>query len=410
MDYGFLWYVIVAVLLLEWGWDQALEGLNRKSWAAHVPERLKDVFPEDKFQKQKDYRRVNHSFSLINSVTSLLLILVVLFLHGFGWLDARLENFGLSPFWHSLVFLGVVGLLSTALSLPFSIYHTFVIEERFGFNKSTPRLFFADTLKSLLLGALLGGLLLGLFRWFFEWTGPWFWLWAWGLASLFALFFGRFYTTLILPLFNKLKPLEEGSLKQAIESMSKAAGFRLDRVYVMDGSRRSTKANAFFSGWGRQKRIVLFDTLLEQLNEEEVVAVLAHEIGHYRLKHIHKGTAVGLVQTGFTLWLLSLFILHPALAQALGAPDASFHIGLLGFGLLFSPISGVMGLASTILSRRHEYQADAFAAQYASGAALQTALEKISAEALSNPTPHPWYVFFHYSHPPLLKRLEALDS
>ncbi|WP_088654580.1 M48 family metallopeptidase [Geofilum rhodophaeum] len=409
MDYGLLWYVIVAVLLLEWGWDQVLETLNRRHWTAQVPERLKDVFPEDKFQKQKDYRRVNHSFSFISSAVSLVVVLMVLLLHGFGWLEARLQVFGLSPFWHSLVFLGVVGLLSTLLSLPFSIYHTFVIEERFGFNKATPRIFVADTIKSLLLGALLGGLLLGLFRWFFEWTGPWFWLWAWGLASLFAVFFGRFYTTLILPLFNKLKPLEEGSLKQSIESMSKAAGFRLDRVYVMDGSRRSTKANAFFSGWGRQKRIVLFDTLLEQLNEEEVVAVLAHEIGHYRLKHIHKGTAVGLAQTGFTLWLLSLFILHPAIAQALGAAAASFHIGLLGFGLLFSPISGVMGLASTILSRRHEYQADAFAAQYASGAALQTALKKISAEALSNPTPHPWYVFFHYSHPPLLKRLEALD-
>lgn len=409
MDYGLLWYVIVAVLLLEWGWDQVLETLNRRHWTARVPERLKDVFPEDKFQKQKDYRQANYGFSFISSAVSLVVVLMVLLLHGFGWLEARLQVFGLSPFWHSLVFLGVVGLLSTLLSLPFSIYHTFVIEERFGFNKSTPRIFVADTIKSLLLGALLGGLLLGLFRWFFEWTGPWFWLWAWGLASLFALFFGRSYTTLILPLFNKLKPLEEGSLKQAIESMSKAAGFRLDRVYVMDGSRRSTKANAFFSGWGRQKRIVLFDTLLDQLNEEEVVAVLAHEIGHYRLKHIHKGTAVGLVQTGFTLWLLSLFILHPAIAQALGASAASFHIGLLGFGLLFSPISGVMGLASTILSRRHEYQADAFAAQYASGAALQTALKKISAEALSNPTPHPWYVFFHYSHPPLLKRLEALD-
>src|SRR5690554_3731463 len=166
MDYGFLWYVIVAVLLLEWGWDQALEGLNRKSWAAHVPERLKDVFPEDKFQKQKDYRQANYGFSFISSVVSLVVVLMVLLLHGFGWLEARLQVFGLSPFWHSLVFLGVVGLLSTALNLPFSIYHTFVIEERFGFNKSTPRLFFADTLKSLLLGALLGGLLLGLFRWF----------------------------------------------------------------------------------------------------------------------------------------------------------------------------------------------------------------------------------------------------
>jgi STE24 endopeptidase len=267
-----------------------------------------------------------------------------------------------------------------------------------------------DQLKGLLLGAVIGGLLLALVVWFYNITGRWFWLYAWAGLSLFMIFFSKFYTTLILPLFNKQTPLEAGELRTAIEDMSKRAGFKLENVYVMDGSKRSTKANAFFSGFGNNKRIVLFDTLINDLETDEIVAVLAHEIGHFRLKHIITGTVLSVLQTGLTLFLLGWFVNNPALSQALGAGEVTFHIGLIGFGILYSPVSGVLGLGMTVISRRNEYQADAFAGNHARPEALQSALKKISANALSNPTPHPWFVFFNYSHPPLLKRLEVLDK
>jgi STE24 endopeptidase len=261
-----------------------------------------------------------------------------------------------------------------------------------------------------LFGALIGGLLLSVVVWFYNMAGSWFWLYAWAGLSFFMLFFSKFYTTLILPLFNKQTPLEEGELRTAIENMSQRAGFTLENVYVMDGSRRSTKANAFFSGFGKNKRIVLFDTLINDLDTDEIVAVLAHEIGHFRLKHIVKSTVLSVLQTGVTLFLLGWFVNHPALSNALGMEEVTFHIGLIGFGMLYSPVSGILGIGMTVLSRRHEYQADAFAARHANAEALQSALKKISANALSNPTPHPWYVFLNYSHPPLLKRLETLDK
>jgi len=405
-----LFYVIIAILLVDalWGWF--LEELNRRSWADKVPARLADVYPQDKFEQQKRYRKANHRFGKISSTFSLIVLLVFLWFHGFAWVDQQVLN--VTDHWllRPLIFFGVIGLASFITGLPFSLYQTFVIEERFGFNKTTPGTFVLDQLKGLLLGALIGGLLLTLVVWFYEVAGRFFWLYAWVGLSLFMLFFSKFYTTLILPLFNKQTPLEEGKLRTAIENMSKRAGFSLENVYVMDGSRRSTKANAFFSGFGKNKRIVLFDTLVNDLNTDEIVAVLAHEIGHFRLKHIITGTVLSILQMGVMLFLLGWFVDNPALSRALGADEAVFHIGLIGFGMLYSPVSGILGLGMTIFSRRNEYQADAFAARHADAVALQSALKKISANALSNPTPHPWFVFFNYSHPPLLERLEALDD
>ncbi len=406
-----LFYIIIAILLIDalWGW--ILEELNRRSWADKVPERLADVYPQEKFEKQKKYRKVNHRFGKISSTFSLVLLLVFLWFHGFAFVDELVvEQVTDHWLWRPLVFFGIIGAASFVIGLPFSIYQTFVIEERFGFNKTTPGTFALDQIKGLLLGAIIGGLLLALVIWFYNIAGRWFWLYAWAGLSFFTIFLGKFYTTLILPMFNKQTPLEEGELRTAIEKMSERAGFTLDNVFVMDGSRRSTKANAFFSGFGKNKRIVLFDTLINDLENNEIVAVLAHEIGHFRLKHIITGTILGVLQTGVTLFLLGWFVNHPALSQALGADEVTFHIGLIGFGILYSPVSGVLGLGMTIFSRRNEYQADAFAARHADPGALQSALKKISANALSNPTPHPWYVLFNYSHPPLLKRLEALDE
>lgn len=407
--YSTVFYIIIAIIFLETVWDFFLGELNRKSWSSHVPERLQDVYPDDKFQKQKKYRLANYRFGLISSTISTLIILGVLWWQGFAWLDELVHSVTDHSIWQSLLFFGIIGLASTLISLPLSIYDTFVIEEKFGFNKTTAGVFVLDLIKSLLLGAFIGGLMLSLIIWFYHWAGAYFWLYAWGIVSLFMIFFSKFYTSLILPLFNKLKPLEEGDLKRDIETMSKRAGFTLSNVFIMDGSKRSTKANAFFSGFGKNKRIVLFDTLINDLTNDEIVAVLAHEIGHYRLKHTIRGTILGVVQSGLMLFLLGWFINHPAIAGALGVSTPSFHIGLLGFGLLYAPISAVLGWGMTILSRRQEYQADAFAAKYAEASALQSALKKISVSALSNPTPHPWFVFFNYSHPPLLKRLQALD-
>jgi STE24 endopeptidase len=403
-----LFYVIIAILLGEVIWSFFLGELNRRSWAQKVPALLADVYPQEKFEKQKQYRRVNFRFGNISSIVSLVVLLAFLWLNGFAWLDHWVLGATDHWLWRPLMFFGSFGLASMLLGLPFSLYSTFVIEARFGFNNTTGRTFVLDTLKSLLIGALIGGVLLALVIGFYRWAGSLFWLYAWAGLSIFMIFFSKFYTTLILPLFNKLEPLGEGPLRIAIESMSNKAAFSLENVYVMDGSRRSTKANAFFSGFGKNKRIVLFDTLINDLSHEEVVAVLAHEIGHYKLRHIVTGTLLGVLQTGLMLFFLGWVVNNPALSQALGAREVSFHMGLVGFGMLYAPLAGILGLGMTILSRKNEFQADAFAAQYAEASALQSALKKISANALSNPTPHPWYVFFNYSHPPLLKRLEAL--
>lgn len=405
-----LFYVIIGLLLADalWGW--ILEELNRRSWAESVPDRLADVYPQDKFEKQKQYRRVNHRFGKISSTFSLLVLLVFLWFHGFALVDNWVLQYTDHWLWRPLIFFGIMGLASYIIGLPFGIYQTFVIEERFGFNKTTPKTFVTDQIKSLVLGAVIGGILLSLVIWFYHFAGKWFWLYAWVGLSLFMIFISKFYTTLILPLFNKQTPLKEGPLRKAIEEMSQKAGFALENVYVMDGSKRSTKANAFFSGFGKNKRIVLFDTLINDLEINEIVAVLAHEIGHYRLKHIIRGTILSVLQTGLTLYLLGWFVNEPALSQALGVNEPVFHIGLIGFAILYSPVSEILGLGMNIFSRRNEFQADAFAGKHADAAALQSALKKISANALSNPTPHPWYVFFNYSHPPLLKRLEALDK
>ncbi len=405
-----LLYVILIIVVGEALWAFFLGELNRKSWSDKVPERLEDVYPEDKFQKQKQYRLANYRFTLISSSFSLLVIVLILWFKGFAWLNELTGQITDHFILHPLLFFGIIALVSMLISIPFSLYDTFVIEEKFGFNKTSPKVYITDTIKSLIIGAVIGGLILSLIIWFYNTAGQLFWLYAWIGLSIFMIFFSKFYTSLILPLFNKLKPLEDGELKTAIETMSLKSGFPLSNIFVMDGSKRSTKANAFFSGFGKNKKIVLFDTLINDLTVDEIVAVLAHEAGHFKLKHIIRGTILGIIQAGLSLFLLSWFVNHSAISHALGVMEPTFHIGLLGFGLLYAPISGVLGLGLIILSRRQEYQADSFAAKYSSASALQSALKKITSAALSNPTPHPWFVFFNYSHPPLLSRLAYLDQ
>jgi STE24 endopeptidase len=294
------------------------------------------------------------------------------------------------------------------INTPFALWDTFVIEERFGFNKTTPKTFILDKLKSWMLGAVIGGGILAAIIWFYTLTGRNFWIFAWILVSAFTIFMYMFHSTLIVPLFNKQTPLEEGELRQAITGFSERAGFRLQNIFVIDGSKRSTKANAYFSGLGAKKRIVLYDTLINDLKTGEIVSVLAHEIGHYKKKHTLSGVILSILQTGVILFILSLLVGNPALSKALGASVPSFHIGLIAFGILYSPLSMLLGIGGNILSRKHEYQADRYAGEMHKPGDLVSALKGLSRKNLSNLTPHPAYVFIHYSHPPLFQRVKAL--
>ena len=343
-------------------------------------------------------------------VFSVLFTLTFLLLGGFEWLDQLIRSVSGEMIPMALLFFGLIVLASALLGLPFSYYQTFVIEEKYGFNKTTKKLFFMDKLKGGVLMMILGGGILSLFILFYQWTGPKFWIYAWILIGTFVLFMNLFYSRLIVPIFNKQTPLKEGNLKEAIENYAAKVGFELKNIFVIDGSKRSTKANAYFSGFGKEKRITLFDTLINDLSEDEIVAVLAHEVGHYKRKHIIFSLFATLALTGFTLFILSLFINNPQISLAIGVSTPSFHAGLVGFALLYSPISEITGLAMNYLSRKFEFQADDYAKTTFSADPLVTSLKKLSKNSLSNLTPHPAYVFVHYSHPPLVQRIRNLKA
>jgi STE24 endopeptidase len=309
----------------------------------------------------------------------------------------------------SLAFFGIIGFASDIINIPFSLYDTFVIEKKYGFNTMTIRTFITDHIKSWLIAILVGAPVLGLITWFYYKTGENFWWYAWGLITAFSIFINFFYSELIVPLFNKQTPLPEGSLRTLIEDFAAKTGFKLKNIYIIDGSKRSTKANAYFSGFGTKKRIVLYDTLQKELSEEEIVAVLAHEIGHYRKKHVLMNLLFSVLTTGIMLFLLSLVVNNPSLSAALGSPVTSFHLGLIVFGILYSPLSLIIGLLTNYISRRNEFAADSFVKENFKSGLLAAGLKKLSVKNLSNMMPHPAYVFFHYSHPPLLRRLEKLE-
>lgn len=404
-----LFYVIVAILVANYLFEQYLEWLNARHRSVALPEALKDVYPEDQYQRSQRYRADNQKLSFIASTVNLVAVLIFLFLDGFALVDGWARELSSHRLVIPLVFFGILMLAWDLVNLPFALYDTFVIEERYGFNKTTPSTFLSDKLKGYVLSAVLGGVLLVGVVWFYHQTGSMFWFFAWVLITLFTLVLTMFYTHWILPLFNKLKPLEDGRLKREIYDLCRRVGFSLRDVFVMDGSRRSTKANAFFSGLGKQKRIVLFDTLINELEIRQILAVLTHEMGHYRKRHTLVNLLVSVAQTGITLYILSLLVNNPVLSRALGVSEPSFHIALIAFGLLYSPISTVLGIGMNYLSRRHEYQADAFAHRQGLSDALITALKKLSVKNLSNLTPHPLYVKVHHSHPTLLQRMGNLQ-
>lgn len=402
--------IILALVIAGFVFDTVLTWLNLRSQPADIPDSVAAFYDRSKYRKSLEYHKHRTNFSFVTSTFSFLLSVLMLYFGGFGWLDSWLRPMVPNEILLALVFFGVLAIASDILTLPFQIYSTFVIEEKYGFNKTTVKTFIGDKLKGYLVGAILGGGLISLLIYLIEVVGPDFWILFSLLAAILILLINMFYTTIFLPLFNKLTPLADGELKTAIESFSKRVGFPLDNVFVMDGSKRSNKANAFFSGIGRKKKIVLYDTLINNHSTEELVAVLAHEVGHYKKKHIIFGYVLSVVQVVFTLFILSRMVQSENVSLALGGTQSAVHLNLLAFGILFSPISGLTGLFMSMYSRRNEYEADAYAKEAFSGAALASALKKLSVDNLSDLYPHPLYVFFHYSHPPLLQRLAVIEK
>jgi STE24 endopeptidase len=404
-----IFFLIIIIPVAGFLLERYLEHLNGKMWSDKLPAKLQGICPEEDYRKSQLYDKDNDKLSLWSSSFNLAVILLMIIAGGFSLVDGLARSISMNLVIVSLLFFGIIGLASDLINIPFTWYDTFVIEKKYGFNTMTIRTFITDHLKSWCLALIVGAPVLGLITWFYYKTGLHFWLYAWALITIFSVFMNFFYSELIVPLFNKQTPLEEGSLRQKIEEFAGNTGFKLKNIFIIDGSKRSTKSNAYFSGFGPKKRIVLYDTLLKELTEEEIVAVLAHEIGHYKKHHVLLMMLSSFAMTGFMLFLFSLVVDNPQLSLALGAESPSFHLGLIVFGILYSPLSLLIGLISNIVSRRHEYSADRFVKENYNPSILAGALKKLSVRNLSNMLPHPAYVFFHYSHPPLLQRLEKLE-
>lgn len=412
--YTTLFWIIIAILTADFLLELALDYLNDKKVKTELPPEMEGIYDAEKYKTQQEYFKTNQKFNKIEDSFSFIVIMLMFFLFGFNFIDSIARGITENAIAISLLFFGILYFANELISIPFSAYQTFSIEEKFGFNKMTPKLFVADTLKEWGMTIILGGLLITMLILFYQYAGSYFWIIAWGVVAFINIFMMMFYSNLIVPMFNKQTPLEEGELRTEIEKFCQKVGYQLENLYVIDGSKRTTKANAYFSGLGAKKRIVLYDTLIEKMDTEEIVAVLAHEIGHYKHKHTRVMLAISLLNMAVLFYLLSLALGDPAsgnihIAEALGSKNPSFHFGIIVFGILYTPISVILNIGLNTLSRRNEYQADAFAKEHGLGDALSSALKKLSVSNLSNLNPHPAYVFFHYSHPTLLQRLKNLE-
>jgi len=405
-----LFYIIIAIVVFQFLMETVLDYLNSRKFQDPIPEELQDVFDNKEYLKSQAYKKDNYKFSILSSSFSIVLTLGFLIFGGFEWIDLLARNITENTILMALLFFGIIMIGSDIITTPFSYYQTFVIEEKYGFNKSTRKLFFIDKIKGWLMMAILGGGMLSMIIWFFQFAGNNFWIYALILIAIFTVFMNLFYSRLIVPLFNKQIPLEDGSLKSKIENYTNKVGFKLQNIFVIDGSKRSTKANAYFAGFGKEKRVTLYDTLIQDLEEEEIVAVLAHEVGHYKRRHIIINLIISILLTGVTLFILSLFINNPEFSYAIGVTKPSFHAALICFGILYSPISEITGLVMNILSRKFEYEADDYAKNTYKALPLINSLKKLSKNSLSNLTPHSAYVFLHYSHPPLIQRIRNLKA
>ena len=403
-------WLLTGIILFSYVLGEILDWLNLRHSEAELPAEAEGIYDKEQYAKSQQYHRVTARFSFITSAFSTALTLSILWLGGFGWLDNLVAAYTDNEIVLALGFFGLLFIASDIINIPFQLYATFVIEEKYGFNKTSLKTFFLDKIKGYLLGTILGGGILAILIYLVLTLGVNFWLIFWLVISLIMILMNMFYTSLILPLFNKLSPLEDGSLRQAIEAYGRNVGFPLTNIYVIDGSKRSSKANAFFSGLGKKKKVVLYDTLIENHSDEELVAIFAHEVGHYKKKHIQLGLILSVLQTGIMLFVLSLMIFNTELSVALGASSMKIHLNLIAFGILYSPISMITGLFMNMISRKNEFEADRYAVSTADGLQLAQALKKLSSDNLGNLLPHPAYVFVNYSHPPLLVRLAAIQQ
>lgn len=407
----FIVIIILSTIILNYLLNMLADFLNLGMLQDELPETFQDLYDADSYRKSQAYLRINTRFGWITSTFSLMIVLIMWFGKGFPLLDQWVRSWNQGPVISGLIYIGTLILLKSILSLPFSIYETFVIEERFEFNQTTVSTFIMDIIKGMLLAIVLGGSLLAGVLAFFEYAGSHAWLYCWIAVTLFSLAMQYIVPTWIMPLFNKFTPLAEGELKKAIMTYAHSIDFPLENVFVMDGSKRSKKSNAFFTGFGKHKRIVLFDTLIAQHTTAELVAVLAHEMGHYKKKHILKGMIINVIHMGLLFFLLSLFISYQPLFDAFYMKQKSVYAGLIFFSMLYSPLDFFMGIFMQMISRRNEYEADRFALLTTQDPqSMANALKKLSVHNLSNLLPHPLYVFLNYSHPPILKRLKAIES
>jgi len=406
-----VWFaVIVVALVVLWKVDLLATLLNLKSLGPEIPDSFRELVDQEAYERSQAYTRAKAVLGIGEGIFSLVILFLFWCLGGFGWLDDQVRAFGYGPIVTGILYIGALVIGLQLLNLPFDLYDTFSLEEEFGFNKTTPGVWISDLAKAAVLGAIIGIPLLALLLWVFQ-TVPMAWFWGWILVTAFSLLLAYVAPTWIMPLFNKFEPLEEGSLKEAIHRMAEKCEFPLKEVSVMDGSKRSTKSNAFFSGFGKNKRIALFDTLIEKHTEAELVGVLAHEIGHFKKRHIIKSLIVGTITTGVMFFLLGIMMNNRGLFDAFGVSETSVYVSLVLFGILMSPLSEVLSIGGNWLSRKHEFEADAYAAGVTGNpGAMAEALRKLSRDNLSNLTPHPFYVFLNYSHPPAVERIQALES
>ncbi len=401
--------IILTALLLEYFLNLVADLLNLKTLSANLPKEFEGIYEAETYKKSQTYTRTRTVFGIFESTFSLTLTFLFWFLGGFNYLDVIVRNLQIGFVFTGLVYSGILILARSILSLPFNIYLTFVIEEKFGFNKTTPKIFIADVTKGLLLTVALGvPLLMGILA-LFEYGGEFAWLYCWIVASVFILFIQFIAPTWIMPLFNKFTPLETGELKEAIISYAQSVKFSLRDIYVIDGSKRSSKSNAFFTGFGKNKRIALFDTLIQKHSTPELVSVLAHEIGHFKRKHIIQSLIISTLHIGLMFFLMSIFVTQPELFDAFFMENVSVYAGLLFFGMLFTPLEFILSIALNALSRKNEYEADRFAVEtLKSSEPFVDALKKLSKDNLSHLTPHPFYVKMNYSHPPVVERIRAI--
>lgn len=397
--------VIILFVLFEFLFEKYLDYLNDKNWEMPIPEELSDIYTNEEYQKAKNYHLAKKKINLISETLFLIITLLVLSLKGFAIIDNIASQLSDNKIIIGLIFFGIIYIVTDLISIPFELYNIFVIEEKFGFNKMTFKIYIIDKVKGYLITAIVGGGILSILMFAYIQLEDYFWLIGWLLIGSISIFLAMFYTSLIVPLFNKLSPLEEGTLKDKIVEFSQKVKFPVTEIFIINGSKRSTKANAYFSGLGSKKTIVLYDTLLNDHSDEELLGILAHEIGHYKKKHVQKSMTIGIIQMGILFFFLGIILDSPSLAIALGTKIPSFHIGIIAFSLLYSPISNITGIFLNVLSRKNEFEADNFAKENFGSLPLIEALKKLSKNNLSNLNPHPYYVFVHYSHPPLKERL-----